>query len=228
MGHFRYLVFYLLCGWASGATHLLFNLASQMPTIGASGAIAGVMGAYFILYPRSRVLTFIPIIIIPYFFEIPAAFYLGLWFLFQFLSAAASGSGGGGIAWWAHIGGFIFGILFLKLFDLSPRFGRISSLEQATTRKTSPRIQIMKPYGEDDVRSLIGSLTITAQEAARGARKMIGVTGAGEKKIFAVTVPPGTRDGTILRLPGIGRKEDTGEPLDGYIRIFVEPPAAGR
>ena len=228
LGHFRYLAFYLLCGWASGITHLLFNLTSQMPTIGASGAIAGVMGAYFILYPRSRVLTFIPIIFIPYFFEIPAAFYLGLWFLFQFLSAAASGPGGGGIAWWAHIGGFLFGILALKLFDLFPRFGRIPSLEQATTRKTSPRIHLMKPEEEDGTRRLIGALTITEQEAFRGARKMISIAGTGGKKVFAVTVPPGTRDGTLLRLPGIGRKEDTGEPLDGYIRIFVESPAAGR
>lgn len=228
LGHFRYLAFYLLCGWASGITHLLFNLTSQMPTIGASGAIAGVMGAYFILYPRSRILTFVPLLFIPYFFEIPAAFYLGLWFLFQFLSAAASGSGGGGIAWWAHIGGFVFGILFLKLFDLSPGFGRTASLEQATTRKTSPRIQVMKPEGGDGIRRLIGTLTITQQEAFRGARKMIGMAGAGGKRVFAVTVPPGIRDGTILRLPGIGREEDTGEPLDGYIRILIKPPAGGR
>lgn len=224
VGHSRYLAFYLLCGLVSGVTHLLFNLTSQVPTIGASGAVAGVMGAYFILYPRSRVLTFIPLLFIPYFFEIPAAFFLGLWFFFQFLSAAASGPGGGGIAWWAHVGGFIFGIVFLKLLDLFPKFGRISSLEQVTNRKTSPRIQVMKSIGEDGVRQLIGSLTITEQEAFRGTRKMISFAGGGGKKVFAVTVPPGTRDGTILRLPGIGRKEDTGEPLDGYVRIFVVTP----
>lgn len=228
LGHLRYLVFYLLCGWASGITHLLFNLHSSMPTIGASGAIAGVMGAYFILYPRSRVLTLVPLLFIPYFFEIPAAFFLGLWFLFQFLSAALSGTEGGGIAWWAHIGGFIFGILFLKLFDLFPRFGYSSSLEGATARRTSPKIQIMRPVMEEGMSRFVGSLSITPREASRGARKMISLAGEREKKLFHVTIPPGIRDGMTLRLPGLGGKNGSGESLDGYIRIFIAPQSTGK
>ncbi|MBT8356420.1 MAG: rhomboid family intramembrane serine protease, partial [Desulfobacterales bacterium] len=101
LGHLRYIGFYLLCGLASGVSHLLLNLNSNIPTIGASGAIAGVMGAYFILHPRSKILTLIPIIIIPWLLEIPAFFFIGFWFVLQFINAAASHGDVGGIAWWA-------------------------------------------------------------------------------------------------------------------------------
>jgi hypothetical protein len=97
LGPFRYLLFYLLSGWASGLFHLFLNWQSPVPTIGASGAIAGVMGAYLILFPRSRILTLIPILFIPYFIEIPAFFFLGIWFLLQFLGAAGSGAQGGAL-----------------------------------------------------------------------------------------------------------------------------------
>jgi hypothetical protein len=120
LGPARYLVFYLICGVASGISHLLLNLNSNVPTIGASGAIAGVMGAYFILHPRSKILTLIPIFFIPYFLEIPAYFFLGIWFLLQFINAAAAQGQAGGVAWWAHIGGFVFGVIFLKLLLALP------------------------------------------------------------------------------------------------------------
>lgn len=123
LGHFRYLAFYLLCGWTSGILHLLLNWTSRIPTIGASGAIAGVMGAYFILYPRGKVLTLVPIFFFLYFIKIPAFLFLGVWFLFQSLSAAASSAQNSGIAWWAHVSGFIFGIIFLKLFQRPSFFG---------------------------------------------------------------------------------------------------------
>ena len=87
LGPLRYLMFYLICGAASGVSHLLLNLHSNLPTIGASGAIAGVMGAYFILHPRSKILTLIPIFFIPYFIEIPAYVFLGFWFVLQFINA---------------------------------------------------------------------------------------------------------------------------------------------
>ena len=228
LGHLRYLLFYLFCGWASGMTHLLFNLQSAMPTIGASGAIAGVMGAYFLLYPRSRVLTLVPILFIPYFFELPAAFFLGLWFLFQFLSATLSGTAGGGIAWWAHIGGFVFGILFLKAFDLFPRFAAFAALEQATARRTTPRIRVIHPDRDGERPRLVGTLSITPREASQGTRKMIGLAGRGGKKLFHVSVPPGVRDGTTLRLPGLGGQDENGDSLDGYIRIVVSSPLTGK
>jgi len=132
LGPFRYLVFYLLCGITSGLSHLLFNLHSNMPTIGASGAIAGVMGAYLILHPNSKILTLIPIIFIPWFIEIPAFFFLGFWFILQFLSAAGSHGNIGGIAWWAHIGGFVFGIVFLKIFLMLPETGVSSKMRRVT------------------------------------------------------------------------------------------------
>ena len=102
LGPFRYLVFYLLCGLISGFTHLIFNLHSNIPTIGASGAIAGVMGAYLILHPHSKILTLIPIIFIPWFIEIPAFFFLGFWFVIQFISAAGSHGGASGPRNWAR------------------------------------------------------------------------------------------------------------------------------
>lgn len=118
MGPFRFLVFYLICGAGALLTHILFNFNSSIPVVGASGAIAGVMGAYFLLYPHSRVITFIPIIIIPYIIEIPAVIFLGIWFLIQILSALSSGlsESGTGVAWWAHAGGFVVGMAILPLF----------------------------------------------------------------------------------------------------------------
>ncbi|MEW6488436.1 MAG: rhomboid family intramembrane serine protease [Thermodesulfobacteriota bacterium] len=110
-GHVGFALFYLGCGVAAGLLHLFFNWGSALPTIGASGAVAGVMGAYFLLYPRARILTLVPIFVFVTFVELPAFVFLGLWFLLQFLSgtAAAASGGAGGIAWWAHVGGFVAG-----------------------------------------------------------------------------------------------------------------------
>lgn len=116
LGSFSYLVFYLVAGFVSGMFHLVLNLDSNIPTIGASGAIAGVMGAYFILYPRARIITLIPIFIFPLIIEIPAFFFLGFWFFLQVLNATDTSGFVSGIAWWAHIGGFVFGVVFLQYF----------------------------------------------------------------------------------------------------------------
>lgn len=114
LGHFKYLLFYLLCGLAGSMAHLVTNLNSPMPTVGASGAIAGVMGAYFILYPHARVLTLLPIFIIFTLVDVPAPLFLGIWFLLQFLQGVAPATAveTGGVAWWAHIGGFATGVAF--------------------------------------------------------------------------------------------------------------------
>lgn len=119
MGGTRFLIFYLLCGLAAGAAHCLVNADSTVPTVGASGAIAGVMGAYLVLFPNARVIVLLPVFLIPYFFHVPAVTYMGFWILSQVFSgtlALASGQDVGGVAWWAHIGGFIAGILFVWLF----------------------------------------------------------------------------------------------------------------
>ncbi len=139
LGHFRYLAFYLLCGLASGISHLFLNWTSQIPTIGASGAIAGVMGAYFILYPRAKILTLVPIFFFLHFMKIPAFVFLGFWIFFQFLSATSSAQAGG-IAWWAHIGGFIFGMIFLKLFQLLPGMNTGRKSGNLTKKRPSRRL----------------------------------------------------------------------------------------
>lgn len=114
LGHFRFIFFYLLSGLAASLTHILFNPNSQVPMIGASGAIAGVLGAYLVLYPGARVLTlFFFIRVIP----IPAAFILGIWFIAQVLNVGI----GGGVAWFAHIGGFLTGIVLIRQFSKRPR-----------------------------------------------------------------------------------------------------------
>jgi hypothetical protein len=123
LGPVHYLLFYLVAGIGSGLFHAFVNLGSQIPTIGASGAIAGVMGAYIILYPGARILTLIPIFFLPYFVEIPAFVFLGIWFLFQFMSAAGPAAQKAGIAWWAHIAGFVLGMIFLKIFLTIPGSG---------------------------------------------------------------------------------------------------------
>ena len=120
LGHFRYLLFYLACGIAAAVTHIVFNLSSNEPTVGASGAIAGVMGAYVILYPRARVLTLVVLIVFFTFWWIPAWVFLGYWFLIQFLSGAAmsiaeTSRSTGGVAFWAHVGGFVTGVLLIKI-----------------------------------------------------------------------------------------------------------------
>jgi membrane associated rhomboid family serine protease len=119
LGHGRYVVFYLLCGFAAALGHVALNAGSLVPTIGASGAIAGVMGAYFVLYPQSRVLTLIPIIFYVEIIELPAIFLLGFWFLMQLFSAgaiAANVSAGGGVAFMAHVAGFLTGVVAVFLF----------------------------------------------------------------------------------------------------------------
>lgn len=121
LGHLRYLLFYLLCGVAAACLHVLLNLGSRVPTVGASGAIAGVMGAYLILYPRARILTLIPLLLIFPVLEIPAYFFLGAWFFIQSANAFFGFFSGtralAGIAWWAHVGGFVAGIVLLRFVD---------------------------------------------------------------------------------------------------------------
>jgi membrane associated rhomboid family serine protease len=114
LGHARYLLFYLGAGAVAAMLQILFNPFSGVPMLGASGAIAGVMGAYFVLYPHSRVLTAIFVIIFFDLVEIPAIFFLGIWFLLQLVSGVGSlgvsNAAGGGTAFWAHIGGFVVGV----------------------------------------------------------------------------------------------------------------------
>jgi membrane associated rhomboid family serine protease len=120
MGHGRYFLFFLLCGMASVFAQTVSNPQSAIPMIGASGAISGVLGAYFLTYPQARILTLVPIVIIFYIIELPAYFFLGFWFVLQFIQGSLyslnSQTVGGGVAWWAHVGGFAGGVLLLQVF----------------------------------------------------------------------------------------------------------------
>jgi rhomboid family protein len=119
LGHVKYLFFYVACGVGAGISQFLASWGSRAPMIGASGAIAGVLGAYFLLYPHARILTLLPIFIFIQIIELPAFIFLLFWMLIQFvygtISIGALSKSGGGTAWWAHIGGFLLGMLIIKL-----------------------------------------------------------------------------------------------------------------
>lgn len=132
LGHGKYLIFYLLCGVAAALVHILLNPYSRVPTVGASGAIAGVMGAYMIKFPRSRILTLVPIFIFLTTMEIPAGFMLLYWFAIQIFSGIGSvgysNISSGGVAWFAHVGGFVAGIALVYLLGTRERFRYRSDL----------------------------------------------------------------------------------------------------
>ena len=119
LGHFKYVLFYLACGWAASYAHIWSSPGSPLPSIGASGAIAGVLGAYITLHPHAHVVTLLPLGFFTQIVKIPALFFLGFWFLQQFLMGAMSlgvrTAETGGVAWWAHIGGFVAGVVLVRI-----------------------------------------------------------------------------------------------------------------
>ena len=124
LGPMRYLLLYLVCGAAATLLHVYLNQSSTLPVVGASGAIAGVMGAYLLSYPRARVITFVPLTFV-WFVQIPAVLYLIGWFVLQLFSglqtlgADTMQLATGGVAWWAHVGGFVAGMILIKLLPRS-------------------------------------------------------------------------------------------------------------
>jgi membrane associated rhomboid family serine protease len=219
LGPLRYAGFYLLAGIASGVVHLVLHPNSQIPTVGASGAIAGVMGAYFVLYPRSKILTLIPIFIFPWLVEIPAFVFLGIWFLLQFLGAAGADGASGGIAWWAHLGGFVAGIALLQLIDRLPKIGLSRYVAQPAARKHTHHLQMIHPRPVPDSPDLEGRLAISAFEALTGTRKRVALANGLRRRTLLVTIPAGIRAGKRLRLKGLGRTTPDGRRGDLYLRI---------
>lgn len=132
LGHWKFAIFYILCGVGAALVHLLTNPYSRIPTIGASGAIAGVMGAYMVKFPHSRILTLVPIFVFLTTMEVPAVLILAYWFVIQFFSGvgsiASSQASHGGIAFFAHVGGFLAGIALIYLMRPRERFRRRSDL----------------------------------------------------------------------------------------------------
>jgi rhomboid family protein len=127
LGPGRYLAFFLACGVLAGVTHAMFNATSPVPVVGASGAIAGVMGCFIRLFPWARIIVLVPVIFVPFFFELPAMAFIGLWFVIQVLQGVTelfATSTGAGVAWWAHIGGFVGGLAFGSLLTPPQQHGR--------------------------------------------------------------------------------------------------------
>jgi membrane associated rhomboid family serine protease len=120
LGSARYLVFYLLAGYAAAFAHIFTHLDAAIPTVGASGAVAGVMGAYIVLFPRARVNVLVPIFILFTVVQMPAFAVLGLWFLYQFLIGLQEAAGANQVAWMAHVGGFMFGAIAILLLGGRP------------------------------------------------------------------------------------------------------------
>jgi membrane associated rhomboid family serine protease len=119
MGSLRFVIFYLTCGITASLFHVYMHPDSLIPIIGASGAISGVLGAYYVLFPFSRVIVLVPVFFLPFFFEMPAVLYLAWWFFLQLFSGTLSvvhQQIAGGIAWWAHVGGFIAGVVLHRFF----------------------------------------------------------------------------------------------------------------
>jgi len=222
LGPLRYICFYLLCGVASGVTHFVLNAQSQAPVIGASGAVAGVMGAYFLLHPKSKILTLVPIIIIPFFFEIPAFFFLGIWFVLQFINASVGQGAAGGVAWWAHVGGFIFGMLFLKLFENLPGWGMTERLRQATAKKQTHRLQVARPTPANQKADIFATIVVSPYEALVGSRKLVTVPYGFQRRMYNVIVPPGITAGKILRLKGQGRSTASGGRGDLLLKVMIQ------
>lgn len=119
MGHTRFIIFYLVCGVLAFLAHAIGDTTSQIPTVGASGAISGVLGAYLLLHPRARVLVAIPFGIFIHTTRLPAALVLGFWFVLQIINSSATTAGQGGVAWGAHIGGFVAGMALIPFFKSS-------------------------------------------------------------------------------------------------------------
>jgi len=119
LGHFKFIIFYVICGITASYVHVIFNSQSNIPCIGASGAIAGVLGAYMVTFPYARIITIVPLFIFIQIIELPAIIVLGFWFVIQFFFGTASMStSGGGVAWWAHIGGFASGIIMFYVIRI--------------------------------------------------------------------------------------------------------------
>jgi len=135
LGHAKFLIFYLLCGIVAALAQVLLNSNSTLPMVGASGAIAGVMGAYLLKFPSARILTLVFIVVFVTTFEIPAVILLGYWFIIQLFSglgsiAQTNLSSGGGVAWFAHVGGFLAGMVLVKVMGTRERYYRPRNLYQ--------------------------------------------------------------------------------------------------
>ncbi len=154
LGASRFLFFYLACGALASAAHFAFNLDSTVPALGASGAVAGVLGGYMLLFPRARVTVVVPIAFVPYVFRLPAVVYTLLWFALQVLQATAALAApqAGGIAWWAHIGGFVAGLALVRLVGAPRRRTRVVGTDRDPTLEIGQARDRVRKFGPQRTR----------------------------------------------------------------------------
>lgn len=221
LGHLKYFFFYILSGLSAVLIYLVINWHSRMPTIGASGAIAGVMGAYLVLHPKARILTLVPIIFFLQIFELPAFIFLGYWLILQLVSAGLTSSDMAGIAWWAHVGGFASGIVLLKVFQAIPESALNGRLRQFTKRRTTPRLRSIFSQASPEEVASHGEITITPWESLHGTSKMITISQGFRKRTIRVKIPAGVEEGAYLRLKGLGQKGEDGNRGDLFLRIRI-------
>ena len=141
--------------------------------------------------------------------------------MFQFLSAAGASAQAGGIAWWAHIGGFVFGVIFLKLFEILPTSGVSRKTRDLTRKRKTPRFQVIRPAGFGTDSDLYAPISITKREALFGARKLVNIPEGFKKRTFFLTIPAGISEGTTLRLKGMGRQMAEGLRGDLYLKVQI-------
>ena len=179
------------------------------------------MGAYFLLHPGNKILTLIPVLIFPLFVRIPAFIFLGIWFFLQFINAAGHGAGSG-IAWWAHIGGFLSGMVLIGVNTKLPKTGVREWSDRYTRKKRSPRLQVITPGADQSDLNLYGTIALTSLEALTGTKKLVTIPGGFKKSIYRVVVPAGIQRGSMLRLKGMG-KSIPGMPAgDLFLRVEIK------
>lgn len=223
MGSKPYLIFYLVCGLTAAFSHFIVDPSSEIPVVGASGAIAGVMGAYFALYPASRILAFFPPAFI---FEVPAYLFLGFWLVIQLFSALAGNNAG--IAWWAHIGGFITGFILIRFWVRLPEGHFSKKLEEAKEEKARgnpiENLQVLRPMPMDESSDLYADIFLTPKEAFSGCTMEVNIPWGFHTRLFKVNIQPETRDGQKLRMRGLGRKGVDGGAGDLILTARVLDP----
>jgi hypothetical protein len=154
--------------------------------------------------------------------EIPAFFFLGIWFILQFLNAAGSPAHGAGVAWWAHIGGFACGMLMIRAFVLHRSASSAKPADSGVRRRHTHRLQTIRTAGDTAGADLHGRITLTPMEAEKGALKLVNLPWGFHSRLFKLRVPPKVRDGSTLRLKGMGRGNPDGSKGNLYLRVNVE------
>ena len=147
---------------------------------------------------------------------------MGIWFLLQFISGLGSNAQSSGVAWWAHIGGFVFGMLFLKLFQKVPQIGASRKLRAVSPERPTHRLQVIQMSSREGDANLYGRIRIAPREAEYGSRKLVNIPWGGQKRLFNVRIPQGVNEGTVLRLAGMGRRKTETEAGDLFLEVVVE------